>query len=286
MGRYVARRVLQMVPVLIGTTFLIFAMVWALPGDPFAGRCGQRACPPAFVQAETQRLHLDKPLPVQYAYYMAGLAQGDFGTTSDGTSVATEVKRAYPITLKLTCVAILFEIFIGIGAGIISGLRPGGWFDNFALIITLVAISLPVFVIGFLMQYVFGVRLGLFPVTVGYGAPWPDLIMPGFVLASLSMAFVVRLMRGSMLEILNADYVRTAIAKGLPRRLVIRRHVVRNSLIPVVTFIGLDVGALLGGAIITESIFNIQGVGGLVCQGHPDPRERRPSSASPRSWSW
>ena len=102
MGRYVARRVLQMVPVLIGTTFLIFAMVWALPGDPFAGRCGQRACPPAFVQAETQRLHLDKPLPVQYAYYMAGLAKGDFGTTSDGTSVATEVKRAYPITLKLT----------------------------------------------------------------------------------------------------------------------------------------------------------------------------------------
>lgn len=266
MGRYVARRVLQMVPVLIGTTFLIFAMVWALPGDPFAGRCGQRPCSPAFIQAETQRLHLDKPLPVQYAYYMANLARGDFGTTSSGTSVITEVKRAYPTTLKLTMVAIMFELVIGIGAGIVSGLRNGGWFDNGALIISLVAISLPVFVIGFLLQYILGVRLGLFPVTVRPGAPWGDLILPGFVLASLSMAFVLRLMRSSLMEVNRADHVRTAIAKGLPRQLVIRRHVVRNSLIPVITFIGTDIGFLLAGAIITEGIFNIAGVGGLTFQ--------------------
>jgi oligopeptide transport system permease protein len=266
MGRYVARRILQMVPVLIGTTFLIFAMVWALPGDPFAGRCGQRPCPPAFVRAETQRLHLDKPLPVQYAYYMANLAQGDFGTTSNGNSVASEVGRAYPITAKLTTVAIIFELIIGIGAGIISGLRNGGWFDNGALMISLVAISLPVFVIGFLLQYILGVRLGLFPVTVRPGAPWGDLILPGFVLASLSMAFVMRLMRSSLMEVLRADHVRTAIAKGLPRSLVIRRHVVRNSLIPVITFIGTDIGFLLAGAIITEGIFNIAGIGGLTFQ--------------------
>ncbi len=266
MGRYVARRILQMVPVLIGTTFLIFAMVWALPGDPFAGRCGQRPCPPSFVQAETQRLHLDKPLPVQYAYYMAGLARGDFGTTPSGSSVASEVARAYPITAKLTTVAIIFEIILGIGAGIVSGLRHGGWFDNVSLVVTLVAISLPVFVIGFVLQYILGVRLGLFPVTVRPGAPWGDLILPGFVLASLSLAFVTRLMRASLMEVLKADHVRTAIAKGLPRALVIRRHVVRNSLIPVITYIGTDVGFLLAGAIITEGVFNIAGVGGLTFQ--------------------
>jgi oligopeptide transport system permease protein len=129
-----------------------------------------------------------------------------------------------------------------------------------------VAISLPVFVIGFLLQYILGVRLGLFPVTVRPGAPWGDLILPGFVLASLSMAFVVRLMRSSLIEVQRADHVRTAIAKGLPRSLVIRRHVVRNSLIPVITFIGTDVGFLLAGAIITEGIFNIAGVGGLTFQ--------------------
>ncbi len=266
MGRYVARRILQMVPVLIGTTFLIFAMVWALPGDPFAGRCGQRPCPPSFVQAETQRLHLDKPLIVQYGYYMAGLAKGDFGTTPDGSSVASEVARAYPITAKLTTVAIIFEIILGIGAGIVSGLRHGGWFDNVSLVVTLIAISLPVFVIGFLLQYILGVRLGIFPVTVRPGAPWGDLILPGFVLASLSLAFVTRLMRASLMEVLKADHVRTAIAKGLPRGLVIRRHVVRNSLIPVITYIGTDVGFLLAGAIITEGVFNIAGVGGLTFQ--------------------
>jgi oligopeptide transport system permease protein len=281
MGRYVARRILQMVPVLIGTTFLIFAMVWALPGDPFAGRCGQRPCPPSFVQAETQRLHLDKPLPVQYAYYMAGLAKGDIGTKPTGSSVASEADsaptpggscvapyapRAYPITAKLTTVAIIFEIILGIGAGIVSGLRHGGWFDNVSLVVTLVAISLPVFVIGFVLQYILGVRLGIFPVTVRPGAPWGDLILPGFVLASLSLAFVTRLMRASLMEVLKADHVRTAIAKGLPRALVIRRHVVRNSLIPVITYIGTDVGFLLAGAIITEGVFNIAGVGGLTFQ--------------------
>jgi len=251
---------------MIGSTLLIFTMVWALPGDPFSGRCGQRPCPASFVAAETARLHLDKPLPVQYLYFLGNLLRGNLGLTSDGTSVAHELARAYPITLKLTTVAILMEIVLGIGIGIIAALRRGKFFDNLTLITSLVAISFPVFVIGFVLQYVLGVRFALFPVTVGYGAPWGDLILPGFVLALLSLAFVLRLTRASLLETLNADYVRTAIAKGLPRSLVIRRHVVRNSLIPVVTYIGADVGVLLGGAIVTEGIFNIQGVGGLLYQ--------------------
>ena len=264
MGRYVARRVLQMLPVMIGTTFLIFMMVWALPGDPFAGRCGQRPCAAAFVQAETERLHLDQPLIVQYGYFVLNMLHGDFGTLSNGDTVLHQLLRAFPITIKLTAVAITFEIVLGIGIGIIAALRRGRFFDRFTLLASLVAISFPIFVIGFVLQYIFGVRLGLFRVTVGSGAPWKDLIMPGFVLASLSLAFVLRLTRASLLETLNADHVRTAIAKGLPRSLVIRRHIVRNSLIPVVTYIGADVGILIGGAIVTEGIFNIQGIGGLL----------------------
>jgi oligopeptide transport system permease protein len=264
LARYVARRLLQMLPVILGTTFFIFVMVWALPGDPFSGRCGQRPCSDAFIQAETERLHLDKPLPVQYGYFLSNMLHGDFGTVSNGDTVLHQMARAFPITLKLTTVAIVIEIIFGIGFGIIAALRRGRAFDKITLFSSLVAISFPVFVIGFVAQYVFGVRLGWFRVTVQSGAPWQDLILPGFVLAALSLAFVLRLTRASLLETLNADHVRTAIAKGLPRTMVVRRHIVRNSLIPVITYIGGDVGVLIGGAIVTEGIFNIQGVGGLL----------------------
>jgi oligopeptide transport system permease protein len=172
--------------------------------------------------------------------------------------------RAFPITARLTAVAILFELVLGIGIGILAALRRGGLIDNASLLSTLIALSLPVFVIGFLLQYIVGVRLGWFPVTVGSEAPWGDLILPGFVLAVLSLAFVLRLTRAGIIETLRADHVRTAIAKGLPRSTVIWRHVVRNSLIPVVTYIGADIGVLMAGAIVTEGIFNIQGVGGLL----------------------
>jgi oligopeptide transport system permease protein len=239
-------------------------MVWALPGDPFAGRCGQRPCTEFYIQAETARLHLDKPLPVQYGHFLLNLLSGDFGTVSNGDTVLHQLSRAFPVTLRLTAVAIAFEVVLGIGVGILAALRKEGFFDRATLMSSLVVISFPTFVIGFVLQYVFGVRLGYFRATVQSGAPWHDLIMPGFVLASLSLAFVLRLTRASLLDTLNADYVRTAIAKGLPRGMVIRRHVVRNSLIPVITYIGADVGTLLGGAIVTEGIFNIQGVGGLI----------------------
>jgi len=264
MGRYVIRRLLMMIPVLLGTTFFIFAMAWAIPGDPFASRCGQRPCPDAFIVSETARLHLDQPLPVQYGYFVWNMLHGDFGITSDGSTVLEEALKAFPITIKLTMVALVFELVLGIGIGIVAALRRGGFLDRFSLFTSLLAISFPVFVIGFVLQYVFGVRLGLFRATVGSGAPWSDLIMPGFVLAALSMAYVLRLTRASLLETLKADHVRTAIAKGLPRSMILRKHVVRNSLIPVITYIGADVGILLGGAIVTEGVFNIQGVGGLL----------------------
>src|SRR5689334_24957185 len=138
-----------MLPVIIGTTFLIFIMVWALPGDPFAGRCGQRPCSAAFIQGETARLHLDQSLPVQYGYFIWNMLHGDFGTVSNGDTVLHQILRAYPITIKLTTVAILFEIVFGIGFGIIAALRRGKTFDNVTLFFSLVAISFPVFVIGF-----------------------------------------------------------------------------------------------------------------------------------------
>ncbi|SDU54071.1 ABC transporter permease [Jiangella alkaliphila] len=264
MGRYVARRMLQMIPVVIGTTFIIYALVWALPGDPFAGRCGARPCPAAYVAEMTDKYNLDDPLPIAYVKYLGNLIRGDFGETFQGLSVAEELVRAYPTTLKLALVAIVFEILIGIGAGIMAGLRRGSFIDNLVLVSTLVVVSIPVFVIGSVLQLFLGMRWGIFPATVGGDASLYNLILPGFVLASLSLAYVARLTRTSLAENRRADYVRTAVAKGLPQRRVIGIHTMRNSLIPVITFIGADFGALLGGAIVTEGIFNVPGVGNLI----------------------
>ncbi len=153
---------------------------------------------------------------------------------------------------------------MGIGAGVFAGLKRGGFVDNVVLLSTLFVISIPVFVIGFTLQYLVGVKWGIVPPTVAPEAPWSQLILPGFVLGALSLAYVARLTRTSLIENGRADYVRTAVAKGLPRRKVVGSHLLRNSLIPVVTFIGADFGALMGGAIVTEGIFNIRGVGGLT----------------------
>lgn len=266
MGRYTIRRLLQMIPVLLGTTFLIFAATWALPGDPFAGKCGQRPCPPGYVAAQTERLNLDDNLIVQYLKYMQDLLTGDFGETFSGESVSTLIAEAFPVTLRLTVLAVIFTLIIGLALGIASALRRGGLVDNGGLIFTLLIISIPIFVVGFLAQYIFGIKLGWFSVTVGPDAPWEDLILPALVLASVSLAFTARLTRASLTENMRSDHVRTAIAKGLPRRTVVMRHGVRNSLIPVITFIGADFGVLLGGAIVTEGIFNIAGIGGLTYQ--------------------
>lgn len=263
MGRYVIRRLLQMIPVFIGTTFLIFMMVWALPGDPFAGKCGDRPCPQSYVDAMTAKFNLDEPWYVQYFLYMGNLLQGNFGETFAGVQVIDELAQAYPTTLKLTVIAIFFEIVIGIGAGVLTGLRRGGFLDNLVLVSTLFIISVPIFVIGYTLQLLLGVNLEIFPVTGREGTVY-SLILPAFVLASGTLAYVARVMRTNLVENLRSDYVRTATAKGLNRRRVVGVHTLRNSLIPVITLIGADFGALLGGAVVTEGIFNINGVGGLI----------------------
>jgi oligopeptide transport system permease protein len=263
MGKYIVRRLLQMIPVILGTTFLIYTMVFAIPGNPVEGRCGERPCPPSYVAAFNAEYNLDKPLLVQYALYLGKLVQGDLGTNFYGNSVAHELAIRWPTTIKLALMAIVIEIIIGISAGILAGIRRGKFIDTLVTVSTLLLISIPVFVIGNLAQLIFGVRLGWFPVTATHGTFY-ELIMPAFVLASLSVAYVARLMRANLVENLRADYVRTARAKGLSHSRTVGVHTLRNSLIPVITYIGIDLGALMGGAIVTERIFNVNGVGNFL----------------------
>ncbi|TDC30367.1 ABC transporter permease [Micromonospora sp. 15K316] len=267
MGRYLLRRLLQLVPVFIGTTLLIYVLVWVMvPGDPFAGKCGERPCPPGFVAMMTEKFQLDQPWYVQYATYMKNLFQGDFGTTWSGRSINDIIATAYPNTLKLALVALAIEALIGLTAGVLSGLRRNGFLDNLVLVSTLFLIALPIFVVGFLLQWLFGVQWGLVKPTVSAEMPFSELLVPGFVLGSASMAYIARVARTSISENRRSDYVRTAIAKGLPMRRVVGVHLLRNSLIPVITLLGTDLGALMGGAIVTEGIFNIRGIGGTVYQ--------------------
>jgi ABC-type dipeptide/oligopeptide/nickel transport system permease component len=260
MGRYVARRLLLTIPVLLGASFLIFAMVYALPGDPIRALAGDRPLAPAVVAQLREDFNLNDPFVIQYLKYIGDLVRGDLGSDFNGRPVLDTITRTLPVTIRLALVAIIFEIVIGIVAGVMAGIRRNSFFDNVVLVSTTIIVSVPILVLGFLAQYTLGLKLGLFPIA-GVREGWYSYILPGLVLAAGSLAYVARLTRTSVAENMRADYVRTAKAKGLPRRTVIVRHTLRNSLIPVVTYIGADVGALLGGAIVTESVFNLPGIG-------------------------
>ncbi|WP_093799237.1 ABC transporter permease [Streptomyces sp. Wb2n-11] len=266
MGRYVIRRLLQMIPVFFGTTLLIFLMVNVM-GDPVAGLCGDRQCDPATAARLRAEFGLDQPVWQQYATYMGNVFTGDFGTAFNGQKVTELMGAAFPVTVRLAAVAVVFEVVIGISLGVLTGLRRGRPADTGVLLVALVVISVPTFVTGLLLQLLLGVKWGVIEPAVSSMATVDELLVPGLVLASVSLAYVTRLTRTSVAENARADYVRTAVAKGLPRRRVVSRHLLRNSLIPVVTFIGTDVGALMGGAIVTERIFNIHGVGYQLYQG-------------------
>jgi len=265
-GTYVLRRLLQMIPVFLGATFLIFYLVLGMPGDPLASMCGERGCDPATAASLRAQFHLGEPLHIQYFEYMKGILTLDFGETFSRRPVMEVMRDAFPITIRLATVAFLIEILVGIPLGLLAGLRRGKFIDGTVLLGTLLVISIPIFVVGFLLQYFLGIKLAWFSPTVSGEAPWSELLLPGIVLASISMAYIMRLTRTSVVENLHADYVRTAIAKGLPRWRVVTVHLLRNSMIPVVTYLGVDIGALLAGAIVTERIFNIHGVGGTLYQ--------------------
>jgi oligopeptide transport system permease protein len=251
-----------MIPVFFGATLLVYALVFLLPGDPIAALGGNRPLAPGVVAQLRHTYHLDQPFFVQYLIYLKGIVNWDFGTSYSGRPVASVMAEAFPVTIRLALLALLFEGVLGIGAG----LRRGGIFDATLLVTSLVFIAVPIFVIGFVVQIVFGVKLGWIRPTVSPEATWSDLVVPALVLGSISFAYVLRLTRDSTTENLTADWVRTAAAKGLSRRRVVTTHVLRNSLIPVATFLGADLGSLMAGAIITEGIFNVPGVGHALYQ--------------------
>ncbi|WP_416972086.1 ABC transporter permease [Streptomyces sp. 4F14] len=268
MGRYVARRLLQMIPVFFGTTLLIFLMVYALPGDPVAGLFGDKTGSPQVIAALRHQYGLDQPIWEQYFNYMKGiLLHADFGTQiASGRPVTDVLGDAFPVTLRLGGLAFAIEVVAGIALGVVAGLRAGRAADTGILLLTLLLISVPVFVLGFILKVVFAFELNWLPPNVNDSTNFNELLMPAIVLATASLAYVTRLTRTSIAENKRADYVRTAIAKGLPQSRVVGVHVMRNSLIPVVTYLGTDIGALMGGAVITEGLFNIQGVGGTIYQ--------------------
>ena len=266
MLRYIGRRLLQTIPVFFGATFLIFAMVYLMPGDPVAALGGDRGLTEAAAAQIRAEYHLDQPFWMQYLLYLKGVFTLDFGKSFNQQPVIDVMARAFPTTIALAIYALAIESIFGIALGVIAGVRRGGWFDSTILVFSLLLISVPTFVLGFVLQFLLGFKLGVLPVTASASVNMASLTMPAMVLGGVSLAYVIRLTRQSVSENVSADYVRTARAKGLTNRAVMTRHILRNSLIPVATFLGGDLGALMGGAIITEGIFNINGVGGTLWQ--------------------
>ncbi len=265
MSRYLMRRVLQFIPVFIGATFLIFALVFMIPGDPIRALSGDKPLPQSVQDTLREQYNLDKPLWQQYTLYVGGVLQGDFGEDFRGREVREIMAERIPVTFQLAIYAFIFEMVIGIAAGIMAGLNFGGFVDNLVRISTLVVISIPIFVLGFMAQLLIGVRFNLLPVS-GLRDGLASYVMPAIVLGSVSLAYIARLTRTSLAENMRADYIRTATSKGLSRKRVVGVHALRNSMIPVITFLGVDLGALMGGAIITEAIFNLPGIGNAVYQ--------------------
>jgi len=261
---YVGKRLLQAIPVVLGATLLIYAMVFLRPGDPVLALFGDKPVSEGVKAQIEQQYNLDKPFLVQWLLFLKGALTLDFGQSFTGQPVIDLVARTFPVTIKLAFMALVVEGVLGIAAGFVAGMRKGKLFDSTMLIVSLLVIAVPIFVFGFVLQLIIGIKLGWAPATVGGDASFGRLLLPAVVLGLVSFAYVLRLTRTSVVESLTADHVRTARAKGLSNDKVNRRHVLRNSLIPVITFLGADLGGLMAGAVVTEGIFNVPGVGNLA----------------------
>ena len=287
MLRFIVRRLMLLVPILLGLSILVFAWIRALPGSPAEALLGERATPSA-VERLNHQYGLDKPVVVQYWHYLDQTVRLDFGVSiASRRTVTEEIKTRFPATVELALAAMLFAVFLGIPLGFFAAKYHGGLFDQVSLVASLLGISIPIFFLGILLKYVFAVKLGWFP-TVGRidvtrdvkhpthfyvldaiitkdGGTLVDvlrhLVLPAVALGTIPLAIVARITRAAVLDVQNEDYVRTARAKGLPPRIVDRRHVLRNAMLPVSTVIGLQTGLLLSGAVLTETIFAWPGVG-------------------------
>ncbi|MGM0410823.1 MAG: nickel ABC transporter permease [Bacillota bacterium] len=272
MSRYIFQRIFMMIPVLILVTILIFSLIHLTPGDPALLILGQEASPEALSNLRT-KLGLNQPLPVQYFNWIGDVLKGDLGeSVRDNRSVSKTIFKKLPATMELAVLGILISIIISIPAGIISAVKKGSIFDYSSTLVALGGISMPSFWVGILLVYLFAVKLDILPPS-GYVSPFEDLgrnlklmILPSVSLGIRMAAVTMRMMRSSLLEVLQKDYIKTAKAKGLAKKVVIIKHGVRNSLISVLTVVGLQLSAFLGGAVITETIFSIPGFGRLVVQ--------------------
>jgi len=262
MGRYILRRILISIPVLMGITLLLFLLLNVIPGDPVALMLKEKADPDVIARVRTQ-MHLDDPWPVRYVRFLGGALKGDLGVSYKlRRPVSDLILKAFPNTLMLAMAAALVAWIIGIPAGILSAVKQYSFPDYFFMGFSLLGVSMPVFWSALLFQYVFGVKLGLLPVAGFYG--WRYLILPAIVLGWSSCGTVARLTRSSLLEVMRSDYIRTARSKGVREIMVISGHALKNSLLPVITIMAMQVAFLLSGSVITESIFGIPGVGRIA----------------------
>jgi peptide/nickel transport system permease protein len=290
MLRFVVRRLLQVVPTLLLLSILVFAWLRSLPGGPATAFLGDRATPERVAELE-RVLGLDQPIPVQYAQFLGRVVSGDFGaSTITGQPVLAEIGRALPATIELSIAALFLAVVLGIPMGYIAAMRRGGPLDVGTVIATLLGVAVPVFFLGYVLKAVFAVELGLFPPSgrqsvavdatsvTGFAVldgvltrEWDasldalsHLVLPAVALATIPLAVIVRITRASVLDVANADFVRTANSKGLAPSTIRGRHVLRNALLPVSTTIGLQVGLLLAGAVLTERVFVWGGIGTLL----------------------
>ena len=267
---FLIRRIATIVPTLVFVSMLIFGLQQLLPGDPATILAGEDQDPTVVAYLRT-KLHLDEPLPVRYAYWIGGVVKGDLGESlRTQQPVLTLIIQKLPVTLELALLAMLIALVIGIPAGIVSAVSRGSPWDYLANVFALWGLSTPNFWLGILMILLFSVQLGWLPAS-GYVSPFEDLranlaamIMPAFVLGNAIAAVLMRHTRSSMLQILSADYVRTARAKGLSEPVVVLKHALRNALTPIITLGALELGTLLSGAVLTEQVFTIPGFGKLI----------------------
>ncbi|HET7623264.1 MAG TPA: ABC transporter permease [Gemmatimonadaceae bacterium] len=259
---FLLRRVLLAIPTLAGVLVVVFALLYVAPGDPVMEMVGERADSATIARLRAE-LKLDEPLPVQFAHYAGGVLHGDLGRSYiTNRPIVSDIRERFPRTLQLAASAMLLAAVFGITIGALAAARPNGWFDRLSLALAYLGISFPVYWVGLILILLVAVTLRWLPPS-GYGGI-EYLILPALALGSRSIAFLARMTRSAMLEVLGSDYVRTARAKGLRARVVIGRHALRNALIPVITVLGLDFGYYLTGSILTETIFSWPGLGRYV----------------------
>jgi len=261
-ARVFLRRLLLSIPTLFGVLVVVFLLLYVAPGDPVMAMVGERADPQTIARLRAE-LRLDDPLPAQFAHYAGGVLRGDLGRSYiTGRPILSDLLERFPKTLQLAGAAMLLAAICGMTLGVLAARRPGGWVDRLSLGVAYLGISFPVYWIGLILILVFAMKLRWLPPS-GFGGI-RYLVLPALALGMRSIAFLARMTRSAMLEALGADFTRTAKAKGVPERVVVVRHALRNALIPVITVLGLDFGAYLTGSILTETIFSWPGLGRYV----------------------